>query len=139
VTVLTIGFMLLALALVLVVSAATSVHLDRKRLLAVADLAALDAADALDRPGYYAPGAADPGRPLVPLTEASVRAAVREYLDTHPDPHLGVVQVLEATTTDGRTVRVRLRAVVRPALLGGALARLPTTVEIDAGSFARAS
>ena len=51
---LSIGYGLLALLLVTVVVSATSVHLERKRLLDTADLAALAAADAIDVPAYYA-------------------------------------------------------------------------------------
>lgn len=138
--VLTVGVMVVALALVLVVTAATAVHLERKRLLAATDLAALDAADAMATPLYFAPGAAEPGKPMVPLTDSSVRAAVERWFADHPDPHLQHVEVVDASTPDGRTVQVTVRAVVRPGLPGdGLLGDLPVDVEVQARSTARAS
>ena len=46
--ILTIGFVVVALLLITVVASAAGVHLERKRLLALADLLALEAADAVD-------------------------------------------------------------------------------------------
>ena len=60
---LALGFVVVAASLVLVVTAAAGVHLDRKRLLALADLAALDAADALSASAYYAGGLPSDGLP----------------------------------------------------------------------------
>lgn len=130
------GFVLVAVALITVVVAATGVHLDRKRLLDLADLSALDAADALSDDGYFA--AAD-GRP-VPLTSDSVRAAVERYVRDHPDPaaRWETVQVLEASTPDGRTAVVRLRAVSRLALVGPLLEPWSDGVRIEATATARA-
>ncbi len=51
--ILTLGFTVLALMLILVISAATSVHLTRLRLTHLADELAEDAADAADTGGYF--------------------------------------------------------------------------------------
>lgn len=139
VMVLTLGFTVIALALVLVVAAATSVHLERKRLLGLADLAVLAAADEVGA-GYYAPGADAPGRPVVPLTDADVRAAVERYLAAHPEPGArwdGVV-VLRAEAVDERTATVRLGAVVHPALLAPVLDLWSGGIGVEASSTARA-
>ena len=58
---LTLAFGTLVLALVLVVASASAVHIERKRLLALADGAAADAADAIDLAAYYAAPAGAPG------------------------------------------------------------------------------
>jgi hypothetical protein len=76
-------YALIVFLLVSVVVSATSVHLARTRLVNLADAAALDAADSLDEPSYYAGQgwlAAGPGGGSVPLSDASVGAAVSAYL-----------------------------------------------------------
>ena len=104
---LSLGFGLLALVLVLVVVSASAVHLQRKRLYALADAAAADAADALDGATYYA----GDGERL--LSDASVRASARDYLGGHGD--LAGVVVAEGTgTPDGRTAVVVLAVRVQP-------------------------
>ncbi len=108
----------IALSLILVVFSASSVHLDRKRLLAVADAAALDAADDLDRGGYFDRGVeAGLG---VPLTDASVRASVEEYLAAHPNS-LHDVTIVSATSPDGRSAVVTLSARSPLPFTGGVL------------------
>lgn len=139
VTLLVLGFVLLAVALITVVVAATGVHLDRKRLFDLADLSALDAADALSDSGYFADGTGAHQRP-VPLTSDSVRAAVERYVRDHPDPtaRWETVQVLEASTPDGRTAVVRLGAVSKLALVGPLLQPWSDGVRIEATATARA-
>ncbi|WP_235929565.1 pilus assembly protein TadG-related protein [Cellulomonas citrea] len=136
-TILTIGVVVLALALTLVLAAATSVHLQRTRLAALADLAALDAADGIDDPSYFRPGADAPGRPVVPLTDAGVSAGVERYLAEHAEPGLDQLDVVEAST-DGGSVHVVLTAVAHPTLLGPWLASWVPDVRVEATSSARA-
>ena len=108
----------IALSLILVVFSASSVHLDRKRLLAVADAAAHDAADDLDRGGYFDRGvSAGLG---VPLTDASVRASVEQYLAAHPNS-LQEVTIVSATSPDGRSAVVTLAARSPLPFTGGVL------------------
>ena len=58
-----VGLVAVVLALVLVVASATAIHLDLKRLTALADSAAAAAADAAEPAGYYGAAAqADLGR-----------------------------------------------------------------------------
>lgn len=115
-------FGLIGIALVTVVVSASAVHLERKQLLAVADAAALDAADALDEAGYYsgATGAqADGG---VPLTDASVRASVQDFL-AGSGPRFDSLAVGAPTgTPDGQTAEVTLLAVARLPLVSSVLA-----------------
>ncbi|MDC7120232.1 hypothetical protein OMK64_01625 [Cellulomonas fimi] len=139
---LTLGFVVVALLLVLVVAAATAVHLDRKRLVALADVVALDAADALANPAYFAPGAGqgDPARGGLDLSDAGVRAATEAYLRENPaatEPFV-TVRVLEATSPDGRSAHVRLGAVVRVPVVGGVLSTWSDGVTVEAESSARA-
>ncbi len=55
VTILVIGFVVVVLALIAVVVSATQVHLERTRLAALADLAALDAAEQISDAAYFQP------------------------------------------------------------------------------------
>ncbi|QCB95374.1 hypothetical protein E5225_11935 [Cellulomonas shaoxiangyii] len=137
---LALGLAVLALLLVTVTVSATGVHLDRKRLLALADLAALAAADEVADDRYFA-GAAARGPAGVPLTDASVRSAVEDYLAAHPEEaaRWDGVAVLGASTPDGRSVVVRLGAVTRPALPTWLLAPWSDGIALEAESVARAS
>ncbi len=76
---LTLGFTMIALLLVLVISAATQVHLERMRLTHVADELALDSADALDVDGYYAGDLEPPSdEGVIRLARAAVSAAAQD-------------------------------------------------------------
>ena len=138
-TLLVLGFVVLAVALITVVVAATGVHLDRKRLLDLADLASLAAADSLTDDGYFMAGGAADARG-VPLRPDAVRAEVERYVREHPDPaaRWSAVQVLDAGTSDGRTAVVRLGAVSRLPLVGPLLAPWSDGVRIEAVATARA-
>jgi hypothetical protein len=137
---LVIGFVVVLLALLTVVVSATGLHLERKRLLALADLAALAGADEVSETGYFVPGAGRPEEAGPVLDDAGVRARVEDYLADHPDAAAGWddVQMLEASTPDGRTVTVHLAAVVRPALIGWVTAPWSDGITLDATSTARA-
>ncbi|EYR63256.1 hypothetical protein N866_01730 [Actinotalea ferrariae CF5-4] len=138
-------YAVIALLLVTVVVSASGVHLERKRLLAVADQAALAAADSLSEDAYYgrgsgpeAPGrtAADDG--LVVLTEASVRAAVVEHLEESPGAARLTGLTVLSTSTDGRTAEVTLGAVARPPLVSWVTAAWSDGIALRATSRARA-
>lgn len=110
---------LVAILLVLVVVAASAVHLDRKRLLALADAAALDAADAVDEAAYFEATAAETGLDAVPLTDATVRDSVVAYLQRQqaPSRFTGLGVDTDATgTPDGSTAVVVLTARSLPFL-----------------------
>lgn len=136
--ILALAFGLLAILLVGVVVSASAVHLERKRLLALADLAALEAADAMDADRYYAFAPPADGA-AVELTPADVRAAVDAYLlDAPAAAGLRDLEVVEATTEDGRTVVVTLRAVADVPLLSVVTAAWSDGVELVVTARARA-
>ncbi|UZN04616.1 pilus assembly protein TadG-related protein [Cellulomonas sp. S1-8] len=139
VMILSLGFGVLAILLVLVITAATAVHLDRKRLLAIADLAALAAADQVST--RYFGSADDRGPAGIPLTDETVRAAVEQYVRDHPEPSArwDGVQVLEATAPDGRSAFVRLGAVTRLPVLTSVLQPWSDGIELVVEGTARAS
>ena len=143
VMILTIGFVVVALLLLTVVVSAAGVHLERKRLLALADLLALEGADAVGDDRYFVPGAGReaPGTGGVPLTDGSVRASVDGYLRENADAATAWDEfaVLDATTPDGQSARVRLGAVVRPVLLSWVLAPWSDGIALEAESVARGS
>lgn len=131
---------LIALALVGVVSSASAVHLARHRLLALADAAALDAADALDRERFYAGGLGPAPAPAVPLTDASVRGSVGRYLArADPGNRFHDLAIAAPTgTPDSRTAEVTLTAVVRLPFLTSVTARWSSGVRITVTARARA-
>ena len=133
VTILVIGFVVVAMALLAVVVSATQVHLERTRLAALADLAALEAAERVPDEAYF--GVVEPT-----LSDDDVAATVDAYLDGHPDTaaRWTDLRVLQADTPDGRTARVRLGAVVRPAWTAWVLAAFTDGIAIEASSDARA-
>jgi uncharacterized membrane protein len=126
-------FAALAIALILVASAATSLYLERKRLLAVADGAALagaesfELADLLDQP--------DPESARPVLDDAGVRAAVDVHLAMVPSAGDDTpIAVLEAGSPDGTSATVTLGSVWRPPILAFAV---PDGVAIEATATAR--
>lgn len=106
-------YALVGLLLVAAVTAATGVHLERKRLLALADQTALAAATAVDGPRYYT----REDERLVTLTEASVRAAAEGHLAASGTAGLRGLRVA-GTWTDGRSAEVTLESVAHPPLIG---------------------
>ncbi|WP_456789590.1 pilus assembly protein TadG-related protein [Cellulomonas sp. P5_C5] len=143
VLVLTLGFVVVALLLLTVVVSAAGVHLERKRLLALADLLALEGADAVGDNPYFVPGASQDGQGAggALLTDLAVRAAVDGYLRDNPDAATAwdELVILDAATPDGRSAQVRLGAVVRPVLLSWVLAPWSDGIALEAESVARGS
>jgi hypothetical protein len=109
---LVIGFGLLCLALVLLVAAATSLYLERKRLFTVADGAALAGAEAYDLDAI----AAGPSGPQPALDSADVAAAVDTYLAASPD-RFESLAVEHAAALDAASATVTLSAYWRPPVL----------------------
>ncbi|MGG7463567.1 hypothetical protein [Plantibacter sp. YIM 135347] len=128
--VLTIGYAALALAVVLIVAAATSLYLERKRLLSLADTLSLVAAESftLDEVVHDEEGT----RPV--LTDAGIERAVRDHLREFGAAPLRGVRIDEAASIDGRSARVTLSADWHPPLLA---VFVPTGLRIDATSTAR--
>jgi len=139
ISLLVIGYCTLAIALLTVVTSASAVHLERKRLLEVADSAALDAADALDSPLYYGGGGVGPPGTGVPLTGASVRASVAEYLRLRgaAGEFEGLAVAEPTGTPDGSTAEVTLVARVRLPLVSAALEAYADGIVLSATARAR--
>jgi uncharacterized membrane protein len=140
---LTIAYALIALTLLIVIVDITAVHLQRDRLFAVADGAALDAADALDEAQFYDSGAvASPGdvTAAVPLTDETVRASAERYVRTAgPASRLSALAVDQPTgSPDGVTSQVTLVAKARLPLFSFVVARWVDGVPLRATSRARA-
>jgi uncharacterized membrane protein len=129
---LTLGFTLIALALILVVTDASKVFLTRRSLVSAADAAALAGVQTLDRDAFYAgKGGAD-----LPLDDDAAVAAVRTYID---DAGLGGQYVdLEVVDiqVDADEVTVTLRA--RSMLPFGTYVGHPDGVVIEATAHAEA-
>jgi hypothetical protein len=137
VTLLSIAFGALALLLMTAVVSATAVHLEHKRLVALADTLALEAADALDVAGFYRGQAPPPTADgVVPLTDDDVRRAVEEHLAAHPPA--ADVRVTEAGTDDGRTARVTVTGLARPPLISWITAPWSDGIALVATASARA-
>ncbi len=105
------GFAALALAVVLVATAATSLYLERKRLFTLADGAALAGAEAFEAVRLEG-GAVRPR-----LTSPGVAAAALRYLDGAPRGHLDDLVLARADTPDAASARVTLVARWAPPVL----------------------
>ena len=93
----------LAILVVLVVVAASSLYLERKRLFTIADGAALAGAEAWSLTSVTRDG----GALELDLQPTAVRSAVADYL---ADAGSAQVELVEATSRDGRSATVTLRA-----------------------------
>jgi uncharacterized membrane protein len=136
ISILILGFTVVALMLVVGGVDVTAVQLARARLLDAADGAALDAADSLDEPGAYGRGFND----AVPLTDATVRQAAAGYLVAQPRP-TGVSSWGLVTGTgapDGQTAVVRLQGEATIPLLASVVEAVGGSVTITVESRARA-
>jgi hypothetical protein len=138
ITLLSLGFTIVAILLTLIGAAVTGVHLDRMRLNHVADELALDAADAMNVPAYYA-GAAERPTELAGLT-VSLQAA-RDVVETRlpivqSRCGLGGVEIVEVSSADGHTVTVSVTVVVHPLFGSGGWLPL-SDVTLTATSSAR--
>jgi hypothetical protein len=110
---LTIFYSVLALALILMVTAAASLYLERKRLFTLADGAALVGAEAFDLRAVSV--TAEGPRPR--LRSADVARAVNAYLVTAPTGDFEGLRVNRAVTVDGLSATVELSAYWRPPVL----------------------
>lgn len=108
------GYGALALVVVLLVTAATSLYLERKRLFTLADGAALVGAESFDLDDVRL---TDEGtlRPL--LTDDQVLRGAQQYLDAAPAGGLEHLQLVAASSPDGLSARVTLAADWRPPVL----------------------
>jgi len=125
ISVLSLGFAVLTLMTVLVVSAATAVHIQHMRLTHLADELALEAADALDLGRYYAGHIPEPTEhAAVPLAQQRMNTAVATHLARSQGRiNLPNVRVVSVDTLDGNTASVTVAVTVEP--LFGMEALLP--------------
>ena len=103
----------LCLVLVLLVVAATSLYIERKRLFTLADGTAVVGAEAFDLSQVRS---RDDGLELE-LRSADVAAAVDDYLDANPQNTFESLRVERADSPDGRSAEVTLSAAWRPPVL----------------------
>ena len=120
----------LALLVTLIVASATSLYLERKRLLTLADGAALVGAESFT----LSEVSLEHGAPRVELKPAQVRAAVRDYLDDQPIGRFEALTLDEATSRDGRSATVTVSAVWHPPVV---TLFVPDGLRIDATSTSR--
>lgn len=134
VTLLVLGFTLVAAMLIVGTVAVTSAQLSRIRLLDAADGAALDAADSLDA-GAYEQGLGD----AVAVNDSTVRDTAERYLAERPLPvGMAAWEVAAGTgSPDGETAVVRLVGEAELPLVGGVLQGLGTSITITVESRAR--
>jgi hypothetical protein len=110
-----IGGCALALALILGVSTVTSLYVERKRLLALADGAALVAAQSFD---LSQPLKLSTGRVLTPqLSASSVFVGAKTYLSALTPSSLHGATLLSVSTSDARTAVVRVGAPWHPPVV----------------------
>ncbi|ALE06645.1 hypothetical protein AL755_16205 [Arthrobacter sp. ERGS1:01] len=112
--VLMIGYVLLALLLMTVVAAGSSLYIGHKLLLSAADGAALAAADT-----FVLSGGTETVDPTALLTDRGVNAAAAAYLADNQAPgSLSGVEIAEGTgSPDGHTAQVTLTGVVHPLFI----------------------
>ena len=137
------AYALIALTLVIVIVDITAVQLQRDRLFSLADAAALDAADALDRSRFYRQG--EQTSPIgsgfeVPLSDQTVRTSALQYLSAAgPGLRLKAVAVGDPTgAPDGVTAQVTLVARARLPLFSFAVMRWVNGVPLRVTARARA-
>lgn len=128
--VLTIFYGAFALLLILLVVAATSLALDRKRLFGIADGAALAGAEAFELSAVSTAGDGF----TAALEDAAVHQAVLEHLAVVPRGTLEELVVESAGTPDGVSAEVTLSAWWRPPVL---TMFVPAGIRIEVTATAR--
>lgn len=127
---LTIFYGFLSLVLILLVVAATSLYIERKRLFTVADSAALVGAEAFPLNAVTKTQAGF--RPT--LNSADVAAAVTDYIGQTPHEDFESLHIDRAETVDGRSATVSLSAYWRPPVVS---LLVPDGFRIDVTALAR--
>ena len=128
--ILAIFYGMLALIVILLVAAATSLYVERKRLFSVADAAALVGAESFD----LSTVSVDDGVPRVTLSSTAVRAAVEEFLGDNSTAGFEELRLEQAASLDGRSATVTLSSYWRPPVL---TAFVPDGIRLDVTSVAR--
>ncbi len=123
-------FVFLGLLIVLLVTAATSLYLERKRLFTVADGAALVGAESFELDTVTV--TTDGPRPV--LDAAGVASAVDDYLAGNPAPDLDDLAVDRAFTADGLSATVTVSSSWRPPVV---TLFVPEGIRVEATATAR--
>ena len=126
------GYTVIGLMLIAVLAAASSLYLAERRLVALADAAALTAAEHYD----LSSAQLRDGRVEVQLDDANVDESVRHYIGQIDSTHFLSLEVVRAESHDGKSVEVELRAMWSPPIVSELL---PELVELRASSSARAT
>lgn len=127
---LTIFFGMLSLVLILLVVAATSLYLERKRLFTLADGAALAGAEAFTLDSVTLDGST----PTASLDSADVHAAASEFLAENPVTAFDHLELVEADSLDGASATVRVAATWHPPVVS---LLVPDGIRLEARSVAR--
>jgi hypothetical protein len=127
---LTIFYGAMALVVVLLVVAATSLYLERKRLFALADGAALVGAEAFELSDVMVTD----GSPHVTLETANVATSVEEYVEANPLSSVEDLRIDNASSPDGISANVTLSAYWRPPVL---TLLLPDGLRLEVTAVAR--
>lgn len=138
--VLSLGFAIVIIMTVLVVSAATAVHVQHLRLTHLADELALVAADSLDVDAYYAGLAETPTSEAgVVLTEQRMRDSVNEHLaQAQSRVNLNTVSVVAVESPDTHSATVTIAVTMQPLFGMEALMPYADGIVIVATGNARA-
>jgi hypothetical protein len=120
----------LSLVVVLLVVAATSLYLERKRLFTLADGAALVGAEAFE----LSTVPVGPHGPRPVLRSADVAADVTEYLAGAPTGGFEQLRLERAESVDGRSATVQLSAYWRPPVI---TLLIPEGIRLDVTAVAR--
>ena len=135
ISLLILGFTLIALMLIVGAVDVTAVQLARTRLLDAADGAALDASGALDNRSAYQAGL----KSAISISDESVRRSATGYLLSDPRPH-GISSWVLAEGTgspDGQTAVVRLRGTADIPIAASVLEAFGGSVTITVESRAQ--
>lgn len=127
------GFFAVALALVLVATAATSLYLERSRLYTLADGAALAAAQSLALEAALT--AADPSAHRAAVVDsATLSTAASRYLKLATAGRSQPVTLVSADSPDGRDAHVRLATRWRPPII---TPFVPAGIRVEVAASAR--
>ncbi|MDR6556262.1 hypothetical protein J2809_000593 [Arthrobacter pascens] len=132
ITVLVIGFVMLALLVSTVVMAASSLYIEHKKLLSLADGASVAAAGSFTLGQVETAG----GTPSAALSGERVRSAASDYLNRNGafGRHSALTVAPATGTPDGSTAVVVLSAAVHPPVVNFLV---PDGIRIEASSTAR--
>ncbi len=133
VSLLTLGWVIIAVLALLVMAAATQLHVDRMRLASLADELALAAADELDAGGYYAAQ----GDSLV-LNQRAMSDAVASWIAADPRPWVGEVVPIHVSAAPDGTATVTVARRVWPLFDVEALAAFGDGIPLTAEGRAKA-